>query len=92
MNDLQEYRKAHHLCVRCGKPAKVKWNGTILTKCEECLKDDVYRSQKHRMKLLGDKFQEEASNQDEIPCRACHVLVYPEYVYCPWCGVKLEET
>lgn len=86
MNDLQEYRKAHHLCVRCGKPAKQKWNGTILTKCEECLKDDIYRSRKHRLKQFVEK------PEYEVPCRACHVLVYPEYVYCPWCGVKLEET
>lgn len=85
MNDLQEYRKAHHLCTRCGKPAKVKWNGAILTKCEECLKDDARRSRKCRLKHLNGL-------QGEIPCRACHVLVYPEYVYCPWCGVKLEET
>ena len=86
MNDLQEYRKAHHLCVRCGKPAKQKWNGKFLTKCEECAKDDVYRSRKHRMKMHEEKPRE------EITCRACHVLVYPEYVYCPWCGVLLEET
>lgn len=85
MNDLQEYRKAHHLCIRCGKPARVKWNGQVLTKCEECAKDDALRSREYRLKHLDGQ-------QDEIPCRACHVLVYPEYVYCPWCGVKLEET
>ena len=86
MTELQEYRKANHLCTRCGKPAKVKWNGKILTMCEKCLKYSVYRTRKHRMKIVEEK------SEYEVPCRVCHVLIYPEYVYCPWCGVKLEDN
>ena len=78
MTELQERRKANHLCIRCGKPARTKMDGGYYTKCAECAKRDIERSNRHRKK----------PNNGEKKCGLCGIPIFDEYIYCPWCGAK----
>lgn len=35
-NKTSVYRKKHHLCVDCGKPAALKADGTYYVRCQQC--------------------------------------------------------
>lgn len=83
MTELQLKRKANHLCIRCGRPARAKEDGGFYTKCAECAERDIERSNKYRSNKYRSK-----PNKYEKKCLACGIPMFDEYIYCPWCGKK----
>ncbi len=102
---LKEKYKKSGLCVDCGKPCSKKKDGTLFTRCKECL-------EKHRVGNNASyaKYHGRISGRrrvtvewrfcygthgepQKIPpakCPECGVRTCADYWFCPWCGASLE--
>lgn len=103
--NLKMKYKEKGLCVDCGKPAKIKKDGSLSVRCKEC-------SEKHRVGNNASyiKYHGRISGRkrsvvewrfcygthgkpQEIPplkCPKCGVRTCADYWYCPWCGCSME--